>query len=310
MNETVPRAHYVLGSVLRGLGRPDDAIRSFERAVALDPLYYDAWIRLGTLYENGNRPDKAEAAYRAALGARPGYWAGDSYLGLFFLFRGAYDKARDAFETAARACPSNTNVLNSLGAAEFRLGDFPRAIATFEHSNQIRRTPIALSNLAVVYYYGGRYADSVNAGESAVTFPENESSNMIWGNLADAYRFVPGSEAKAAGAYARAIALTEKALAADPGDVRSRASLAVYLAKTGQAARAAEEIDAVLKARPGDADIVLHAVVVYELIGARPRALDAVREYVELKGPMEEIARDPFLAGLRRDPGYADITAK
>jgi hypothetical protein len=28
---------------------------------------------------------------------------------------------------------------------------------------------------------------------------------------------------------------------------------------------------------------------------------------VRLKGPMDEITKDPFLAALRQDPGYADI---
>ena len=308
--DAVPRAHYVLGLVLRTLGRMDDALAEVRRATELDPLYYDAQIRLGTLYEGANQPAKAEAAYRASLAVRPGYWAGETYLGLFFLYQGAYDKARQAFEEASRSCPANINVLTSLGAAYFKIGDFPQAIATFEHANQIRRSPEVLSNLAVLYYYSGRYADSVSAGESAVTFPEGEFSNIIWGNLADAYRFTPGNEAKAAEAYAKAIDLTEKSLAADPADARLRASLAVYLAKTNQAARAVEEIESVLEAKPGDADIVLHAVVVYELTGARPRALEAVREYVKLKGPMEEIVRDPFLAGLRQDPGYADITAR
>ena len=309
-NDGSAPAHLILGAILDALGRNDEAARELERAVALDPLDYDAHIKLGRLFEDMNQPAKAEAAYRDALAVRPGYWAGEAYLGIFYLYQGALDQARDEFEAAARAGPGNIDVLNYLGAVEFKLGAFDRAKAAFERSNAVKRNPYASSNLAVIYYYSGRYADSVTMNEAAVGFGPSAYSNLIWGNLADAYRFTPGNEAKAAEAYQKAIELTGQALAVDPGDSRSRASLAVFLAKTGESARARAEIERALRDKPGDSSIVLHAVVVYEVSGARPKALDAVREYVRLKGSMDEIVRDPFLAGLRQDPGYADITAK
>jgi tetratricopeptide (TPR) repeat protein len=309
-NDDSAPAHLVCGAILRALGRNDEAALELERAVALDPLDYDAHIGLGLLYEDTNQPAKAEAAYRDALGIRPGYWAGASYLGIFYLYRGAYDNARKEFEAAARVCPGNINVLNYLGTVEYKLGAFDRAMAAYERSNTVKRNADACGNLAVIYYYSGRYADSVNMGQIALSFGPTDFSNLIWGNLGDAYRFTPGNEAKAAEAYQQAIELTERALAVDPGDSRSRASLAAFLAKAGDPVRARAEIERVLREKPDDSSIVMHAVMVYEVGGARGQALEAVREYVRLKGSMDEIVRDPFLAGLRQDPGYADIIRK
>jgi serine/threonine-protein kinase len=304
------RGHYVLGRVLRRTGRDDQAAAELERAIALDPLCYDAQIRLAMLHDDRGESAKAEAAYRAALRIRPGYWAGGAYLGIFYLYRGATGKALDEIERVVRTCPDNIVALNDFGAILFKRGEFAKAMSAFESSNAVRRNPDACSNLGVLYYYSGRYAEAVNQNESAIAFGESDFSNLIWGNLADAYHFTPGNQAKADEAYRKAIELTKQSLAADPANYRARASLAVHLAKIGEAARARAEIAASLEAKPGDADIVLHAVFVYEIIGARPEALDAVREYVKLKGPMDEIVRDPFLAALRQDPGYADITAK
>lgn len=309
-NDGLAQAHFVHGLILRTLGRDDDASRELERAAALDPLDYDVHSKLGKLYEDTNQPAKAEAAYRAALGARPGYWAGASNLGIFYLYQGDYDKAREEFEAAARACPANINALNYLGALEYNLGRSDRAKAAFERSNAVRRNPEACSNLAVIYYFSGRYADSVSMSESALGFGPSDFANLMWGNLADALRFMPGNEAKAAEAYQQAIELTRQALAVDPGDTRLRAPLAVYLAKAGEADGARAEIERLLRDKPSDSSVVRHAVVVYEVIGDRQKALETVREYVRLKGSMDEIVRDPFLAGLRQDPGYADITAK
>ena len=301
------RGHFVLGRILRSLGRNDEAARELERASELDPLDYDTLTRLGMLYEDTNQPAKAEAAYRKAIRVRPGYWTGPIYLGLFFFYQGSYEKAREEFEKVARLCPGNINVLNDLGGAYFKLGDYGRSMAAFERSNALKKNPEACSNLGGLYYYSGRYADSVMANEAAISFGPTDYAYLIWGNLADAYHFTPGNEAKAAEAYRKAIDLTEQALAEAPGDARTRSSLAVFLAKAGEADRAVTEIEKALEAMPDDSSLVLKAVIVYDLSGARPRALQAMRDFVRLKGPMEEIVRDPFLAGLRQDREYLEI---
>jgi serine/threonine-protein kinase len=301
------QAHYVLGAILHALGKNEEAIAELERAISLDPLYYDAHIRLGTYYEDTSRPAKAEAAYRAALRVRPGYWAGTSYLGLFFFYQGAFDKARDEYERAVRACPGNSNLLNNLGAVHFKMGDFDRAVGAFERSNAVKRNPDATSNLAVLYYYTGRYADAVTMNEAAMGQGESEAGHLIWGNLADAYHFTPGNRAKEAEAYRKAIELAERVLAADPGDARTHGVLSVFLAKTGDGPRARTEIEGARRVMPDDNTLALKAVLVYELTGDRPKALAAVRDYVRLKGPMDEIALDPFLAGLRQDPAFLEI---
>jgi tetratricopeptide (TPR) repeat protein len=304
-NDKLAYGHLVLGGIVRGLGRMDEAVREFERALALDPLCYDTQIKLASVYEDTQEPAKAEAAYRAALRIRPGYWAAASYLGYFYFFQGAFDKARAEFETVTRLCPGNINGLNNLGAAYFKLGENARAEATFERSNAVKKNPDACSNLAILYYFRGRYADAVTMNEAAIGFGLGD--HLLWGNLADAYHFTPGNEAKAAEAYRKATELAEKDLSATPGDSGMRSSLALFLAKSGQADRARTEIAEALRTRPDDSTVVLKSVLVFELSGARPQALEALRNYARLKGPMDEIAKEPFLAGLRQDREYADV---
>jgi serine/threonine-protein kinase len=305
-NDKLAYGHLVLGGIVRGLGRMEEAVREFERALALDPLFYDTQMKLGYVYEDTQRPAKAEAAYRAALRIRPGYWAAANYLGYFYFFQGAYDKARDQYETVTRLCPGNINGLNGLGAAHFKLGENALAEAAFERSNAIKRNPDACSNLAFLYYFRGRYADAVTMNEAAIGFGLGVYYDH-WGNLADAYHFTPGNEAKAAEAYRKAIELVEKELSATLGDSHLHSSLAGFLAKSGFPDRARTEIAEALRLTPGDLSVVLKSVLVFELSGARPQAIEALRNYARLKGPMDEIAKDPFLAGLRQDRGYADV---
>jgi tetratricopeptide (TPR) repeat protein len=304
-NDKLAYGHFVLGGMARGLGRMDEAVREFERALALDPLFYNAEINLGLVYEDTGRPAKAEAAYLSAQRIRPDYWAAANYLGFFYFFQGDYDKARAQYESMTTLCPGNLNILNGLGGAYFKLGRYELAVAAFERSNAIKRNPDACSNLAVLYYFRGQYADAVTLNETAIGFGVGVNY-LHWGNLADAYHFTPGNEAKAAEAYRKAIELAEQELAAAPDDSHLRSSLAVFLAKSGFAARARTEIAEALRLTPADSSVVLKSVVVFELSGAHPKALEAIRVYARLKGTMDEIVKDPFLAGLRQDRGYTD----
>ena len=305
-NDKLAYGHLVLGGIVRGLGRMDEAVPEFERALALDPLSYDAQIKLGSVYRDTQQPVKAEAAYVSAQRIRPGYWDISDLLGYFYFFQGAYDKARDQYEMVTRLCPGNINSLNGLGAANFKLGENALAAAAFERSNAIKRNPDACSNLAFLYYFRGRYADAVTMNEAAIGFGLGVYY-VHWGNLADAYHFTPGNEAKAVEAYRKAIELAEKELSAAPGDSHVRSSLAGFLVKAGFPDRARAEIAEALRLTPGDISVVLKSVLVFELSGARQQAIEALREYTRLKGPMDEIAKDPFLAGLRQDRGYADV---
>jgi serine/threonine-protein kinase len=305
MNEKFADGHLILGWICSGTGREREAVKEFERATEIDPSMYEAFRRLGDVYEDLNEPAKAEAAYRSGLTLRPSYMFAHSSLGYFYFLRGAFDKARDSFLKSTKICPENINALNSLGAIYYKLGDDLQAEAAFERSNAVKRNAVASANLAVIYYFRGRYADSVTAGEAAIGFDADDY--LLWGNLADAYRFTPGNEAKAEAAYRKAVELVRKKLADRPHEARSRSSLALFQAKLGLAERARAEIAAALRARPDDSSVVLKSVFVFELVGARQQALEALRQYARLKGPMDEVVKDPFLAGLRQDEKYRDL---
>jgi tetratricopeptide (TPR) repeat protein/tRNA A-37 threonylcarbamoyl transferase component Bud32 len=308
INERLGRAHLVLGRICRGLRRYEEAVREFQAAGATGPWGYDAATEIAATYEENLQPARAETAYREAIRLRPGYWAAYSYLGFFYFYQGQTEKARDMYLRVTKIVPNNINGLNSLGAAYFKLGDYVRAEELFARSNAVKRNPDACSNLGTIYYYRGRYADAVGMYEAAVGY--NKDYYVLWGNLADAYHFTFGNEAKAADAYAKAVTLAERDLAVERGDAQVRSRLAVYLVKTGSLEKAASEITEALRHKPDDPTVVLKSILVFELAGDRARALEALKRYLELKGPLEEVSKDPFFAGLRRDPEYLRIVGR
>ncbi|MCZ7565273.1 MAG: tetratricopeptide repeat protein [Burkholderiales bacterium] len=62
---------YNLGNAQVAVGRADDALASYSRAVALEPDRFAAWFNLGQLHAERGRPAQAVAAFRQALRIRP-----------------------------------------------------------------------------------------------------------------------------------------------------------------------------------------------------------------------------------------------
>ncbi len=79
------------GNVLFALGRADAAEASFRRAIALDPVYAEAWNNLGVVLGDLGRIDQAVDAYRRALDAAPGY--ADAHYNLAETLAGQGDRA-------------------------------------------------------------------------------------------------------------------------------------------------------------------------------------------------------------------------
>jgi protein O-GlcNAc transferase len=67
------RAHDATGVALGDAGRLDEAIASFERAVAIDPTLPEPHFHLGLAYDRRDRPGEAIAHYVHALRLRPDY---------------------------------------------------------------------------------------------------------------------------------------------------------------------------------------------------------------------------------------------
>lgn len=308
LNADADLGHLCLARMYRSLGRYDEAIRESGLVKRRSSWWFDNLLNLAQVYSEKQETALAESTYLRALELRPRYWVILSYLGLFYFQQGQLEKARKMFLEVTRVVPDNINGLNNLGATYFKLGQNQKAEEMFERSNAIKRNPDACSNLGHLYYYRGRYADAVVMNESALNYEKNDP--LLWGNLADACFFVPGYEEKSRQAYARAVMLAERALPGDRGNAGLRSSLAVYLAKVGEKERAWTEIEEALKGRPSDPTIILKSIIVFELTGDRDKALQALRKYLELKGPMEEVLRDPFLASLRQAPVFNEIVRK
>ncbi len=120
-------AHVTLGGWLRRLGRTEEAIASYQRALELQPDHQMALSELAAVYRATGRADAAIEGYRAVLRAQPRSPQIWYQLATLYLDLGREGEAEDAFLEALDHNPEMGAAYNSLAALAFRRQDLEEA---------------------------------------------------------------------------------------------------------------------------------------------------------------------------------------
>ena len=308
LNSKLPEVQLAIADMSLRTGAYPEAVAGFQRALALIPNDADAYLGLGSAYNLMGRLTEAEKAYHRAIDISPNRWSCYNLLGTFLYTHARYGEAAQAWQTVAELAPDNVWAYQNLGAVYFELGQFEKADEYWTRG--LKATPNSddaalYSNIGMVSFYLGRFDDSAAYFQRAVDLKPN--TYIYRGNLADAYRMLPGDSAKAADSYGQAIQLAEGQLKINPNDLRALSSLALYLSRTKDAARAQTYLDKALKAAPHDSDVLLAACLVHLEAGQRREALSWLQKSVDAGYTKEQMLANPELAGLHSDPQFGRI---
>lgn len=300
--------HITLAMLLNGTGAYEPAVAEAETALQLDPASAEATRVLARAFDRLGRSAEAEAAFKRAIERNPSNVQPITDLAVFFWRIGRMADAEKYFLRAAELTPQNYALYRNLGGLYVMMGRATQAAEQLEKSIALKPTAPAYSNLGTLRFQQGRYAEAAMLFEGASRLRPREY--VFLGNLGDALRFVPGRAEDANRAYARAISLAQEAIQVNPQDPAAHASLARYHAFSGNPARALEEIAQAVALGSTIMPVLFNAALVYERIGDRQRALDAVG--LALKGGYSptDINQDPDLRELRTDPRFAALASE
>lgn len=308
LNNLLAPAHITLGMIRSGTGQPESAISEFERALALEPTSAAAYRGLAATYADMGRPDEAESTYRRAIDMKRDYWGGYNELGLFYYGRGDYERAVPQFQKVIELTPDNSFGYNNLGVAHWGLEQLQKAGEMFERSLAAEPNFRAYSNLGVLYYMEGSYAQAAVMCEEALKL--NDISYMTWANLANAYFWVPGKREEAMETFRQAAVMAEQQRKVTPHDPHVLSSLAAYYAVLGENEWALSLIDQALEIAPENPRVMYFAGHTYEQVGERDKALEWIGKALESGYSRSDVERDPWLRELREDNGFEQLLGR
>jgi tetratricopeptide (TPR) repeat protein len=177
-----PEVHYYRATVLKDLGKRDEAAKELEEAVSLRPRSYILTLKLAVARDQLNDLAGSLTAYKEAVRLAPHYALPRWYLGRFLLRTGQVDQAFAQLRTAANSDPQLGNDLVRLALGAF--GDDTRQI---EEALQ----PSSAHEIVLV---ARSFADSGHTEEAMALFanaqdvPEEERQAFL-GTLLKAKRF-------------------------------------------------------------------------------------------------------------------------
>jgi serine/threonine-protein kinase len=302
LNDFLAPGWVTLGLVLDGTGKPEEAVDAFRRALALSPHDAEALRGLAKTFESLGRMEDAEATYRLAIEARPDSWANFNQLGVFFYRNGRLNEAEEALVRVTELAPENARAFSNLGGVYYAMGRIDDAVAAFRRAGAIEPSYRVFSNLATVQYSQGDYTGAAHAFVQSLALQDTDF--RIWRNLASAYVWAPGLEAKAPAAYRRAAELAEEQRRVNPRDPEVLINLGDCYVALGRTAEGLDLMAEALELAPDDLDVKLFAANICEDAGDRDRALELLAEVLQRGFGLDQIASTPGLADLRADPRY------
>jgi serine/threonine protein kinase/tetratricopeptide (TPR) repeat protein len=301
----LPAAYVCLGLVYTEKGQYERAVTELQQAVRLDIVNDDAYLALGHAFEKLGKFDEAEATYGQAVRLRPNYWRAHSWLGSFYAQRGRFPESTAEFQKVVALAPDSFESYSNLGGVLMYQNRVPEAIAALEKSIAIRPTADGYSNLGTVYLDSRQFAEAARNYEKALQL--SDSDYRIWGNLGEAYLWIPEQKALAKGAYRNAALRAEKQRRTNPRDGKVVVDLARYSAMLDQRKMAFDLLKEGLILANNDSEVDVNAAKIYQHFGEIDKTLDYLEKAVRAGADLEDLATIPNFDSLRELPRYKDL---
>jgi tetratricopeptide (TPR) repeat protein len=178
LNPGYATAHQWYGNFLVVLGRFQDSLDEFSKAVALDPLSPLKLGALGWSYYFARRYEEAADQCRRALELEPSYVVAHLWLGLAYEELARFDEAVAEFEEAARLTDRSVASLGFLGHGYAVAGRRNDARSVLEELIQLRaRRYVSAYDLAVIHLGLG---DNTSASDWLERAFHERAHQMAW----------------------------------------------------------------------------------------------------------------------------------
>ena len=181
-----------LGDTLRSHERFEEAVlaydRAFERIGTLARHHWSLLYARGIVLERSKQWERAEADFLKALEFEPEQPFVLNYLGYSWVDQGKnLNKAKDMIRRAVDLRPSDGYIIDSLGWAHFRMGEFADSVKEMERAVELTpEDPVLNDHLGDAYWRVGRETEARYQWQRVLSVkPDAELRLKVEAKLAD-----------------------------------------------------------------------------------------------------------------------------
>ena len=287
-NRSNPIFHSNLGNALLDMGRLDDALAAYDKALRLKPDYAEAHNNRGNTLRDMGRRDGALAAYDKAVRLKPDYAEAHNNRGNTLRDMGRLDDALAAYDRAVRLKPDYANAYNNRGNTLRDIGHLDSALAAYDKAVRLKPDyPEAHNNR------GRTLLDMVRLDDALAAFDKALRLNP---DLAEAHNN-RASTLRDMGRLDDALAAYDKALRLKPDLAEAHNNRGNTLRYVGRLDDALAAYDTALRLKPDLADAHNNRGNTLQDMGRPDDALAAFDTALRLKPEFTE-AHNPKLVAL------------
>jgi len=303
--------HICLGMVYNRTGQYENAVKEFQVALQRDPLNDDGYRGLAHAYQLLGNMGEAEQTFQKAIQLRPQYWGGYAWLGGLYYRQSRYEDAARMYTEMIALAPDSFRGYSNLGGMYLFQGRYRDAIPQFQRSVSVFPSSDAYSNLGVAYFLEGRYLDAAQTYEKALAVGDNDATSyLVWGNLAEAYYWVPGQRERAIRLYEKALTLAQEPLRINPHDAVALEHIALFNAMLHRSDIAYSYLRRALQISPSDSELLFTAGKVNAQLGKQEEAVQFLEEAVKAGYSVFFVRDDPLFHAMATNVHFQSLVHK
>ena len=237
----------ILGVGNNVLGKVDEAIKAYERALSINPNFADAHHNIGNaLFEQG-KLDQAIEAYKKSLDLEPNNAEAYFNMGNTLQEQGRLDESISSYIRAIRINPNHAGVHNNMGNAFFDQQKLDEAIKAYSKSVNLKSdNSKAYYSLGNAHKAKGNIQEAISNYDKAVKLEPNFAE--AWNNMGNAF--------KAKDNLSEAIIAYKQAFTIDPSYAEAYSNLGNTFKAQGRLDNAISAYEKALSLKPDNPEII------------------------------------------------------
>ena len=128
----------ILGAVYSGLGRHEEAVAGYNKAIELKPDYAETYYNLGATLKELSKHEEAVVSYNKAIELRPYFAEAYNNLGSALNKLGDYEKAVTSYNKAIELKPDYAETYYNLGSVFHELERYEESIARLTKAIELK----------------------------------------------------------------------------------------------------------------------------------------------------------------------------